>query len=133
MTCTDANLIEHAASVRERAYAPYSNFKVGAAIIDDKGNLHIGCNVENAAYPIGNCAEISAIASMIASGGSEIRKIAVVGGGETIEPCMPCGGCRQAIAEFSDDNTVVVIKNTDGSASSLTLNELLPHGFRLKS
>jgi cytidine deaminase len=132
MSCTDEELFEHAARVREHAYAPYSKFKVGAAIIDDVGNIHAGCNVENAAYPLGNCAETSAIAAMIGGGGKAISKIAVVGGGDKLEQCMPCGGCRQAIAEFAQDDTIILLKGEGGSIRQVTVGELLPHAFRLK-
>ncbi len=132
MSCTDEELFEHAAKVRERAYAPYSRFKVGAAIIDDAGNIHAGCNVENAAYPLGNCAETSAIAAMIGGGGRAIVKIAIVGGGDKLEQCMPCGGCRQAIAEFAADNTIILVKGKEGGIQEITVGDLLPHAFRLK-
>lgn len=131
-TCTDEELFDHASKVRERAYAPYSKFKVGAAILDETGAVHAGCNVENAAYPLGNCAETSAIAAMIGGGGRAIVKIAVVGGGEKLEQCMPCGGCRQAIAEFARDETAILLKGEDGSIRQVTVGELLPHAFRLK-
>ena len=82
----------------ERAYAPYSGFSVGAAILADDGNIYAGCNVENAAYPQGTCAEAGAIAAMCAAGEREIARVMVVGSGE--RPVPPCGGCRQRLAEF---------------------------------
>ncbi|WP_425409774.1 cytidine deaminase [Hyphococcus sp.] len=133
MTCTDEELFEHALKIRERAYAPYSKFKVGAAILDKNGAIHCGCNVENAAYPLGNCAETSAIAAMVSAGGGEIAKIAVLGGADAITECAPCGGCRQAIAEFAGEDTAVLLKGADGVIQSLTVAELLPRAFRLKS
>ena len=98
MPCFDA-----AGSVRERAHAPYSRFRVGAAVIDETGALHTGCNVENAAYPEGICAEAAAIAAMVAGGGRRIRAIAVIGSGPAMT--TPCGGCRQRIREFADADT----------------------------
>src|SRR5690606_25434820 len=95
----DRALFEAAEAVRAKAYAPYSGFSVGAAILADDGKIYSGCNVENAAYPQGNCAEPSAIAAMIAGGGKRIEKIFVTGPGVT--PVTPCGGCRQRIREFA--------------------------------
>ena len=92
-------LYERAKTVMEKAYAPYSKFKVGAAIFDENGKYHVGCNIENAAYPIGNCAEASAISAMIASNGNKIIAISVTGYGNLL--CTPCGGCRQRIREFA--------------------------------
>ena len=94
---SDAELFAAAEAVRARAYAPYSRFAVGAAILADDGRVYAGCNVENAAYPIGNCAEASAIAAMIAGGGRRIRRVYVTGPGAV--PVTPCGGCRQRIRE----------------------------------
>ena len=93
MQDTDQALFEAAEAVRAKAYAPYSKFQVGAAILADDGKIYAGCNVENAAYPVGNCAEPSAIAAMLAGGGKRIRRIYVTGPGSN--PVTPCGGCRQ--------------------------------------
>ncbi len=131
MTVADEELFERALAVRENAYAPYSNYRVGAAILDDKGDVHIGCNVENAAYPIGACAEASAIGAMISKGGRTIKKIAIVGGGDKIKACSPCGGCRQAISEFADENTVILLKDETGAVSRYRAPEMLPLAFRL--
>lgn len=131
MTVTDEKLFEHARAVRERAYAPYSKFLVGAAIIDEKGKLHIGCNVENAAYPLGACAETSAIGAMISQGGKTIKKMAIIGGGDKIEACTPCGGCRQAISEFAGEDTVILLKDETGVIRRYTVAEMLPLAFRL--
>ena len=129
---TDDELLDAARSARELAYCPYSNFRVGAAIIDENGSVHIGCNVENAAYPQGSCAETGAIAAMIAAGGQRIVTIAVAGGGEKrTGACTPCGGCRQRIAEFADDKTRVIVKDDDGEWHKFTLAELLPSSFHL--
>ena len=105
---------------------------VGAAIVDDQGAVHRGCNVENAAYPEGNCAEANAIGAMIAAGGKKISVIAAVGGSESLEFCTPCGGCRQSILEFSDDDTRVILINEEGKIQKYTIDELLPHAFRLR-
>lgn len=132
MATSEDELFEKAAMVRERAYAPYSKFRVGAAIEDESGRVHIGCNVENAAYPIGACAEASAIGAMIAEGGKTIRRIAIIGGGEAIETCTPCGGCRQRIAEFADENTEIILKDGAGHVRRFSVAELLPESFALK-
>ena len=92
-------LYERAKTVMEKAYAPYSKFKVGAAIFDENGKYHVGCNIENAAYPIGNCAEASAISAMIASNGNKIIAISVTGYGNLL--CTPCGGCRQRTVSYT--------------------------------
>jgi len=128
----DEQLIEAAKEARENAHAPYSNYYVGAAIVDDQGAVHRGCNVENAAYPEGNCAEANAIGAMIAAGGKKISVIAAVGGSESLEFCTPCGGCRQSILEFSDDDTRVILINEEGKIQKYTIDELLPHAFRLR-
>ncbi|MEM8683453.1 MAG: cytidine deaminase [Pseudomonadota bacterium] len=117
---------------RGDAYCPYSHFSVGAALVDETGHVHIGCNVENSAYPEGTCAEAGAIASMIASGARRIRRIVVAGGHDEIETCTPCGGCRQKIAEFGDDETVIVLVDGDGETTEFSVDELLPLGFRLE-
>ncbi|MFQ6005697.1 MAG: cytidine deaminase [Woeseia sp.] len=128
----DEQLIEAAKSVRQNAHAPYSNYLVGAAIIDDRGDIHTGCNVENAAYPEGNCAEANAIGAMIAAGGKKIAVIAAVGGAEDLEFCTPCGGCRQCILEFSNENTRVVLIDEEGEIHNYSIDELLPLAFRLR-
>ncbi len=128
----DDELLDAARTVKELAYCPYSNFKVGAAILDENGNVHVGCNVENAAYPLGNCAEASAIAAMIAKGGQRIVTIAVAGGGsDETRACTPCGGCRQRIHEFSDENTRIIVKDNDNEWHTFTMEELLPSSFHL--
>ena len=127
MTFSDAELFAAAEAVRARAYAPYSRFHVGAAILADDGKIYAGANVENAAYPIGNCAEASAIAAMIAGGGKRIRRIYVTGPGSA--PVTPCGGCRQRIREFADQDVVVVSHDVDGQPLEQTIAQLLPHSF----
>lgn len=121
------NLIKKAQLIMSSAYAPYSNFQVGAAILAESGNIYCGCNVENAAYPLGSCAEASAISAMIAGGDHKIKVIAVAGKGE--ELCTPCGGCRQRIREFCTEDTVILICDTENVRLETTLNELLPHSF----
>jgi cytidine deaminase len=125
-------LIEVAKKARQNAYAPYSNYFVGAAIVDDRGDIHTGCNVENAAYPEGNCAEANAIGAMVAAGGKKISVIAAVGGGDDLEFCTPCGGCRQSILEFSDENTCIILINGEGEIQKYSVDELLPLAFRLR-
>lgn len=122
-------LVRAARAVRERAYVPYSRFAVGAALRGTDGRIHVGCNVENAAYPQGQCAEAGAIGAMVAAGGRRIVEVAVVGGGEH-GPCSPCGGCRQRLAEFAAaDAPVHLAGPTGGVRLTTTLGALLPHGF----
>jgi cytidine deaminase len=121
------SLLNAATEVRLRAYAPYSRFKVGAAIRSVEGNTHVGCNVENVAYPEGTCAEAGAIAAMIAAGDSRIAEIWVIA--DSPEPVPCCGGCRQKIAEFAAPEVVVTLCTTDGKTRSLTVAELLPGVF----
>ena len=123
----DAALFDAAEAVRKRAYVPYSNFAVGAAILADDGNVYAGCNVENAAYPVGNCAEPSAIAAMIAGGGTRIVRMVVTGPGKM--PVTPCGGCRQRIREFAAPETPVTCIGIEGEPLVTTLGALLPHSF----
>lgn len=116
-----------AITIMESAYAPYSQFQVGAAILDEQGNLHHGVNVENAAYPNGSCAETGAIAAMIAAGGSQIDCIAIAGRGEHL--CTPCGACRQRIREFASPQMVISICDETGIRAEFSLDELLPYSF----
>ena len=120
-------LLSAAKHARTRAYAPYSKFKVGAAILADDGKIYSGGNVENAAYPNGVCAETSAISAMVLGGAKKIKEIAVVAGGPKL--VSPCGGCRQRIAEFADPETPVHICGPDGHKKTLTIAELLPESF----
>jgi len=121
------SLVDAAALVREKAYAPYSNFQVGAAIRSVEGNLHLGCNVENVAYPEGTCAEAGAIAAMIAAGDSRIAEVAVIAGSPT--PVPPCGGCRQKLSEFADGEVPVTLATTTGLTVRTTVADLLPGAF----
>jgi cytidine deaminase len=127
MTPTDQALFEAAERARARAHAPYSGFAVGAAIFANDGNIYAGCNIENAAYPLGNCAEASAIAAMIVGGGTRITRIFITGPGAT--PVTPCGGCRQRIREFANPETPVICLGVDGEPLVTTLEALLPHSF----
>jgi cytidine deaminase len=120
-------LLSAATKVRENAYAPYSRFKVGAAILSVEGRVHVGCNVENVAYPEGTCAEAGAIAAMIAGGDKRIAEIAVIA--DSPEPVPCCGGCRQKIAEFAGPDVRVTLYTTDGKSKSMTVAELLPGSF----
>ena len=120
-------LIQAAIAAMPRAYAPYSQFMVGAAICDENGNIHTGVNVENAAYPQGSCAEAGAIAAMIMAGGTRITSIAVAGRGDML--CTPCGGCRQRIREFANPDTPILIADATGLRQRFTLADLLPHSF----
>lgn len=131
---TDAGqmLIEAAKNVRANAHAPYSGYHVGAALIDETGAIHTGCNVENASYPEGSCAEANAIGSMVAAGGKRIVAIAAIGGATEIEACTPCGGCRQRILEFSDDTTQIILIGEGHSIEKFSIGDLLPSGFRLR-
>ena len=134
---SDSSLITAAIDAMTRAYAPYSNFAVGAALLDENGHIHCGANVENAAYPNGICAETSAIAMMVNAGASQIKRIAVAGGsgggsdGADSEDilCTPCGGCRQRIREFATPDTIIIIASPDGEQQRFTLDALLPHSF----
>jgi cytidine deaminase len=128
---TDRELIDAATAVRNKAYARYSNYRVGAALVDDKGELHVSCNVENAAYPLGSCAEAGAIAAMVAAGGTRIRKIAIAGGSDEITTCTPCGGCRQRIKEFADQDTLIIVLDEGGKWVRYSIDDLLPKSFSL--
>ena len=110
-----------------KAYAPYSNYPVGALIVTDNGNTYSGCNVENASFPLGNCAEASAIASMVIGGEKKIKTIYVMTKND--EGGIPCGGCRQRIREFSDENTQIMMCSPDGVQQRINLSELLPNSF----
>jgi cytidine deaminase len=131
MALTDQELINAAREAREKAYCRYSKYSVGAAIIDEDGRLHVGCNVENAAYNLGNCAEAAAIAAMIQAGGKRIRRIAVAGGYADIGPCTPCGGCRQRINEFASKDTVIIVIDDSNEWQEYAIDELLPASFHL--
>ena len=127
---TDSELVNAAIAAMDKAYAPYSKFHVGAAILDADGQIHSGANVENAAYPIGHCAEASAIAAMIMAGKRRIMKIAIAGvSGTDGLLCTPCGGCRQRIREFAALDVPVLIADPNGLQEKFTLEALLPASF----
>jgi cytidine deaminase len=123
----EKQLMNAALKVREQAYAPYSNFAVGAAILDEAGRIHSGCNVENAAYPQGQCAEANAIGAMRAGGGLRIIAIAITG--PQGRPCPPCGGCRQRIREFAGPDTLILLGDAGGFNARHNMADLLPHSF----
>ncbi|WP_116086674.1 cytidine deaminase [Tropicimonas sp. IMCC34011] len=123
----ETELMMAARTVREKAYAPYSGFKVGAAIRTVHGNVHVGCNVENVAYPEGTCAEAGAIAAMIAAGETQIAEVAVIA--DSPDPVPPCGGCRQKLAEFAAQEARVTLGTTDGAILETSVADLLPGAF----
>jgi cytidine deaminase len=120
-------LFAAASAARLTAHAPYSGFAVGAALVDEQGRIHAGCNVENAAYPVGTCAEAGAIAAMVAAGGRRIRAVLVMA--EGARPVTPCGACRQRIREFAAPDTPVHAAGPDGLRGRSTLGALLPDSF----
>lgn len=122
-----ADLIEAAIAAMANAYAPYSNFSVGAAVRGASGRIYAGCNVENAAYPEGWCAETSAIAALVAAGETRIAEVAVAGPGDRL--VTPCGGCRQRLREFAADEVAVHICGPEGPRKTVSLGELLPLSF----
>lgn len=122
-------LISEVIKVRERAYTPYSKFKVGALVIDDKGNKHLGVNVENGSFGLTNCAERTAIFTGVTQGLKTISTIIVVG--DTTGPISPCGACRQVISEFSNENTTIILANIKGEYKEFTLDGILPYRFKL--
>ena len=122
-----AALFEAAKAAQAKAYAPYSRFNVGAAILTPTGAIYAGCNVENAAYPQGACAEAGAISAMALAGERRIAEILVIGDGDAL--VTPCGGCRQRIREFAALDSPIHIAGPEGVRASFTLDELLPHSF----
>ncbi|AXR06456.1 cytidine deaminase [Salinimonas sediminis] len=121
-------LIDLAYAAQANAHAPYSGFKVGAAVLSKHATTHAGCNVENAAYPLGQCAEATAIGNMICAGAEEIDAIVIASPNN--EFCYPCGGCRQKIAEFAADSAQVIMVTKQGERNVLTMADLLPYAFR---
>jgi cytidine deaminase len=123
----ETRLLAAARVARTQAYAPYSNFLVGAAVLDEQGRIHAGCNVENAAFPEGVCAEAGALSAMVLAGGRRVAAVAVVGTGE--KWVTPCGGCRQKLREFAQGHTPVLVADTERVRATLTMEQLLPHSF----
>lgn len=125
------DLIDKAIEVREKAYVPYSHFKVGAALKTKEGKIYTGCNIENASFSMTNCAERTAFFKAISEGETEFKAIAIVGGKDKIEFCPPCGACRQVMREFCDKDFKIIL--FDGEDESVyTLGELLPLNFKLE-
>ena len=124
-------LLAAARAARAMAYAPYSRFAVGAALLDEQGRVHAGCNIENAAYPQGQCAEASAIAHLVLAGGTRILAAVVVGvaGGVDDAPVTPCGGCRQRLREFAADDIPIWAADLHQVRQRYTLGQLLPASF----
>lgn len=126
---TTTQLLAQASQCRDNAYAPYSKFKVGAAIKSGNGKMFCGCNVENVSYPCGTCAEAGAVAAMIAGGETTISEILIVADTENI---LPCGNCLQKIAEFGTPDTLIHSADLGGNIRTYTLKQLLPKVFSAK-
>ena len=128
---SDEELYELAAEAAQRAYAPYSGFFVGAALLTSDGRVFTGCNIENASYSVTVCAERVALFSAVTAGAREFSAIAVAGGreGDTSAPCPPCGVCRQALTEFCDPTLPVILSDGEGGVERHTLGEILPLSF----
>lgn len=127
-----AELIDKALEMTHRSYAPYSHFTVGAALLTKKGRVYGGCNIENAAYSPGNCAERTAIFKAVSEGERDMRAIAIVGGRETVvtDYCPPCGVCRQVMREFCNPKEfVIILAKSRTEYKLLTLEEMLPDSF----
>ncbi|MGL4977316.1 MAG: cytidine deaminase [Cetobacterium sp.] len=121
--------LDKAISVREKAYAPYSKFLVGAVLVDENGEETTGANIENASYGLSNCAERSAIFAAASKGMRKIKLLAVVA--DTTGPVSPCGACRQVIKEFASEDIIIILGNTKKDYKIMTMEELLPYGFEL--
>jgi len=134
-----ARLLDAARIAQFRAHAPYSRYKVGAAVLDEQGRVHIGCNVENAAYPQGQCAEAGAIGAMVVAGGTRVVAVALVGGRDAADanvasiasdtPVTPCGGCRQKLREFAAPDAPIYAGDHERLLAVWTLGQLLPESF----
>jgi cytidine deaminase len=128
MKPTLETLMQSATEAYASAYAPYSHFHVGAAVLDEQGHVHTGCNVENAAYPSGSCAEEQAIGAMVVGGGRQIRDIVIIGRSDAL--ITPCGACRQRIRELGDAQTRIHVCDVEeGLKQTFTIDEMLPHSF----
>ena len=127
----DRELVKMASRARERAYAPYSKFKVGAALLAKNGKVYTGCNIESASYTPTNCAERTAFFKAVSEGVTEFAAIAVVGAHEasSIDLCYPCGVCRQVMAEFCSGDFRIIMGDDVGRLQICTLDELLPYRF----
>jgi cytidine deaminase len=122
-----AEMLDAALAVQANAHAPYSGFRVGAAVRTTSGAIYAGCNVENASFPEGICAEAAAIGAMVAAGDREIAEVLTVADGDDLTTC--CGGCRQRIREFATAVTLVHAAGPDGVRRTFTIDELLPESF----
>jgi cytidine deaminase len=125
------DMLDAAKAVRLNAHAPYSGFKVGAAIRSASGVIYAGCNVENVAYPEGTCAEAGAISAMVAAGETEITEVLIIA--DAKEPITPCGGCRQRLAQFAPPDVEVTMMTVSGQTKTAQMGELLPGAFDAKS
>ena len=127
----DRELVKMASRARERAYAPYSKFKVGAALLAKNGKVYTGCNIESASYTPTNCAERTAFFKAVSEGVTEFETIAVVGGleGASVDLCYPCGVCRQVMAEFCDSDFRIIMADEDDNMHICSLDEILPYRF----
>ncbi len=132
---TNVELIEKAKKAAENAYAPYSGFKVGAALLTKSGRVYLGCNIESSSFSPTNCAERTAFFKAVSEGEREFEKIAVAGGknGDFSDYCTPCGVCRQVMSEFCGEDFKVLLGKNGEEYRELTLGELLPHSFSLKA
>lgn len=124
---TPKDLFIAAAEIMEKAYAPYSKFSVGAAVRSQSGKIYSGCNVENAAYPQGWCAEASALAAMVGAGERRVMEVLVIAKGKDL--ITPCGGCRQKLREFAAKDTPIHLCGPEGLRRTVTLDDLLPLAF----
>jgi cytidine deaminase len=123
-------LIEEAKAAREMAYVPYSKFKVGAALLTKDGKIYRGCNIENAAYSMCNCAERTALFKAYSEGDKDFKMLAVIA--DTDRPVPPCGACRQVISELCDEDMLVILTNLKGDVQEITVKDLLPGAFSPK-
>lgn len=128
---TVQNLMEQAKQAQQKAYAPYSRFKVGSALLTESGKVYTGCNIENSSYPVGLCAERTAIAKAISEGERHFVALALVGGNNG-KPCLPCGMCRQFMTEFCTTDFKIFVQH-ENDIKTYTLAELLPYAFKLET
>ncbi len=122
-----AQLLQASLSARAHSHSPYSGYAVGAALLDEQGRIHVGANIENAAYPQGWCAEASALTAMVMAGGKRATAVLVTGPGPDV--ITPCGGCRQKLREFAGQDLVIIAGDPSGIKQQWTLGELLPYSF----
>src|SRR5579862_7957196 len=131
MTEDSGLLLASAELARENAYAPYSHYTVGAAVVGSSGRMYAGCNVENSSYGLSICAERAAVFAAVGAGERQVQALAVVSEGQ--QPAMPCGACRQVLQEFAVSADIpIVVATTDGAQRSTTLGQLLPEPFGLE-